>query len=195
MFSKAILIGNLGKDPELRTLQDGRGVARMRLAVSDMVKGPNGQKTEVTVWWEIEAWGQLADLVGRQGRKGRQAFVEGRMVFESWHDRDNQARETKKVIADSIRFLGGKAEKDQHASGAPAPAAAPPPAPAGATAPAAPPAAATPPAPPAPSTTSKGEPAPLPDVGEQLSDTEPVDPYPEDSDEAPSSGIRFLAKG
>lgn len=179
MFSKAILIGNLGKDPELRTLTDGRAVARMRLAVSDMVKGPNGQKTEVTVWWEIEAWGQLADLVGRQGRKGRQAFVEGRMVFESWHDRDKQARETKKVIADSIRFLGGKSEKEQHGNGAPAPAA---------------PAAAAPPSP-APASTTSVEPAPLPDVGEQLSSTEPVDPYPEDSDDEPSSAIRVLAKG
>lgn len=120
MINKVILIGNLGKDPEVRYTQGGQAVVNLRVATSRQWTDKNGGgKKEETEWHEVEAWGKLAELCGEYLAKGRTVYVEGRLKTDTW-EKDGQRRSRVKIFAEQIKFLGSKSGKPSDA-GDPAP--------------------------------------------------------------------------
>jgi len=107
MVNKAILIGNLGKDPEVRFTPSGRAVARFSIATTEKWTDPQGQRQERTEWHNIVVWGKQAETCGQYLAKGRQVFVEGRITNRSYDDKDGNKRYISEVIARDVRFLGG----------------------------------------------------------------------------------------
>jgi len=106
--NKAILIGNLGADPEVRFTPGGQAVANFRIATSESWNDKNGQKQERTEWHRIVVWGKLAELCGEYLAKGRQCFVEGRLQTREWTDKENRKNYTTEVVANSVVFLGAR---------------------------------------------------------------------------------------
>ena len=108
-LNKALLIGNLGKDPEIRYTQNGQSVATFSLATSENWTDQGGNKQERTEWHNIVAWGKLAELSQRFLAKGRQVYIEGRIQSREWTDQSGGKRRTTEIIATSIVFLGNRA--------------------------------------------------------------------------------------
>lgn len=106
--NKAILIGNLGQDPELRTTGGGTPVATLRIATSERRKDRDGNWTDHTEWHSVVCFGRTAENAGRYLAKGRQVHVEGRIQTRKWQDRDGRDRYTTEIVADQLRFLGGR---------------------------------------------------------------------------------------
>ncbi len=111
MVNKVILVGNLGKDPEVRYTSGGQAVANLRIATSrNWTDKQSGQKREETEWHDVEVWGKQAEQCGEYLAKGRQVYVEGRLKTDKWQDKQSgQDRYKVKVVADTVRFLGGGA--------------------------------------------------------------------------------------
>ncbi|MBD3321925.1 MAG: single-stranded DNA-binding protein [Chitinivibrionales bacterium] len=105
--NKAILIGNLGKDPELKYTPSGQAVCSFPLATSERFTDKSGQKRERTEWHNIVAWNKLAELANQYLQKGRSAYIDGRIATRSWDDRDGNKRFKTEVIAREIVFLSG----------------------------------------------------------------------------------------
>src|SRR5512145_1704973 len=110
MVNKVILVGNLGKDPEVRYTSGGQAVANLRIATSrSWTDKQSGQKKEETEWHDVEVWGKQAEQCGEYLAKGRQVYVEGRLKTDKWQDKQtNQERSKVKVVAETVRFLGGR---------------------------------------------------------------------------------------
>jgi single-strand DNA-binding protein len=106
--NKAILIGNLGGDPELRSTPSGTPVATFTLATNESWTDREGQRQERTEWHRIVAWGKLAEICGQYLRKGRQVYVEGRLTTRSWEDRQGNQRKTTEIVANQMLMLGGR---------------------------------------------------------------------------------------
>src|SRR5687768_14804676 len=106
--NKAILIGNLGADPEVRFTPSGQPVANFRIATSESWNDKNGQKQERTEWHRIVVWGKLAELCGEYLKKGRQCYVEGRLQTREWTDKEGKKNYATEVVAQSVTFLGGR---------------------------------------------------------------------------------------
>ena len=106
-LNKIMLIGHLGKDPEVRYTSDGTPVATFSLATSENWTDKNGTRQERTEWHNIVAWRRLAELSKRFLVKGRQVYVEGSLRTRQWQDRDGNTRYTTEVIAQRVQFLGG----------------------------------------------------------------------------------------
>ena len=106
--NKVILIGNLGADPETRTAASGTVVSKLRLATTERVKDRDGNWNDHTEWHRVTCFGRTAENVAKFLSKGRQVYVEGRLRTEKWQDRDGNDRWTTEVIANQIRFLGGR---------------------------------------------------------------------------------------
>jgi single-strand DNA-binding protein len=109
MVNKVILVGNLGKDPEVRYTSGGQAVASLRIATSrSWTDKQSGQRKEETEWHDVEVWGKQAEQCGEYLAKGRQVYVEGRLKTDKWQDKQSgQDRFRVKVVADTVRFLGG----------------------------------------------------------------------------------------
>jgi single-strand DNA-binding protein len=107
-LNKIMLIGHLGKDPEIRYTPDGSPVATFSLATSENWTDKNGSRQEHTEWHTIVAWNRLADLSKRFLSKGRQVYVEGRIRSRDWTDRDGNKRRTTEVIATQMVLLGSR---------------------------------------------------------------------------------------
>ncbi len=109
MVNKCILVGNLGKDPEVRYTAGGQAVATLRIATSrSWTDKASGQRKEETEWHDVEVWGKQAEQCGEYLAKGRQVYVEGRLKTDKWQDKQSgQDRYRVKVVADAVRFLGG----------------------------------------------------------------------------------------
>jgi single-strand DNA-binding protein len=105
--NKVILIGNLGKDPELRYTPGGQPTASFSLATTEKWTDKNGQKQERTEWHNIVVWGKQAENVNQYLKKGRSAYVEGRINTRSWDDRDGNKKYRTEIVANQIQFLGG----------------------------------------------------------------------------------------
>ena len=108
--NKVILVGNLGKDPELSYLPSGQSVAKFSLATSRSYKDKNGELKEETEWHNIVAWGKTAEICAQYLTKGRQAYVEGRIRSRNWEDKDGNKRTTVEIHADNVVLLGGRGE-------------------------------------------------------------------------------------
>lgn len=106
--NKAILIGNLGKDPELRYTPGGKAVVSFSLATTERWSGQDGQKQESTTWHNIVAWGRPAELMKEYLAKGRQVYIEGRIVNRSYDDKDGNKRYVSEIVVQNFQFLGGR---------------------------------------------------------------------------------------
>ncbi len=117
MYHKVIIVGNLGRDPEMRYTPDGTPVTNFSVATNRRWNNPDGSQNEETVWFRVTAWRQLAELCNQYLSKGRQALVEGRLNPDRetggprvWTGNDGQPRASFEVTAINVRFLGGRGE-------------------------------------------------------------------------------------
>ena len=105
--NKVILIGNLGKDPEVRFTAGGRAVARFSVATSDAWTDAEGSRQERTEWHNIVVWGKQAESCGQYLQKGRQVYIEGSIRYRSYDDKEGNKKYITEVIAQRVQFLGG----------------------------------------------------------------------------------------
>ncbi len=105
-FNKITIIGNLGRDPELRYTPQGTAVCDFSVAVNDRKRDKAGEWQEVVTWFKITLWGKQAENASKYLTKGRQIYVEGRLQLEEWTDRDGNNRHTLTVQGNEIQFLG-----------------------------------------------------------------------------------------
>lgn len=105
--NKVILIGNLGKDPEVRFTSNGRAVARFPIATSEVWNDTDGNRQERTEWHNIIVWGKQGETCGQYLAKGRQVFVEGSIRSRSFDDKSGNKRYITEIVAQRVRFLGG----------------------------------------------------------------------------------------
>lgn len=116
--NKVILIGNLGRDPELRYTQSGMAVANLSVATTRKWKNKQtNELQEETEWHRVSVFGQTAEACGNYLAKGRQVYVEGRLKTRSWDDKDGVKRYATEVVADTVQFLGGKQDGGQARGG------------------------------------------------------------------------------
>jgi single-strand DNA-binding protein len=116
--NKVILIGNLGRDPELRYTQNGQAVVNFTLATTENWNDrSSGERIERTEWHRVVAWGRLAETCAQYLAKGRSVYVEGRLQTREWEDRDGQKRRTTEVNAQTVQFLGGRGAPGAGAKG------------------------------------------------------------------------------
>jgi single-strand DNA-binding protein len=108
-LNRVTLIGNLGRDAELRYTQSQQPVATFTIATSERWTDKQGQKQERTEWHRVVAWGRLAEFCSEYLRKGRQVYVEGRLQTRQWDDKDGNKRNTVEIVARSILLLGSRA--------------------------------------------------------------------------------------
>ncbi len=119
-FNKITLIGNLGRDPELRYTPQGTAVCDFSVAVNDRKRDKAGEWQDVTTWFKITFWGKQAENASKYLTKGRQAYIEGRLQVEEWTDRDGNNRYTLAVQGSDIQFLGdGRGESGGEHQAAP----------------------------------------------------------------------------
>ena len=111
-INKVILIGNLGKDPEVRHLEGGVSVANFTLATNDYYKDKQGTRVERTEWHNITAWRGLAEMAQKYLKKGQQVYVEGKLRTRQYQDKDNQTRYITEIVADELTMLGGRPQHD-----------------------------------------------------------------------------------
>lgn len=105
--NKVILIGNLGRDPELRYTQNGQPVTNFTIATTENWTNRDGQREDRTEWHRIVAWGRTAELCTQYLSKGRTVYIEGRLQTREWEDREGQKRRTTEINAQMVQFLGG----------------------------------------------------------------------------------------
>jgi len=108
--NKAIILGNVGKDPDIRYTADGAAIANFSVATSENWKDKAGNKQEKTEWHRISAFGKLAEIIGQYVKKGTQVYIEGRIQTRKWQDKDGSDRYTTEIVASELRMLGGKSE-------------------------------------------------------------------------------------
>ena len=109
-LNKVMLIGNLGKDPEIRYTQNGTAVANFTMATTDRWTDGSGERREKTEWHRIVVWAKQAEIVGEYLKKGRQVYVEGSLQTREWTDREGQKRYTTEVRAQRVQMLGSRGE-------------------------------------------------------------------------------------
>ncbi len=109
-LNKVILIGNLGRDPELRYTQSGQAVANFTLATTESITKRDGEREDRTEWHRIVAWGKLAEICGEYLSKGRQIYVEGRIQTREWEDKEGNKRWTTEIVARNMQMLGRRSE-------------------------------------------------------------------------------------
>jgi single-strand DNA-binding protein len=124
-INKVILVGNLGKDPEVRTLENGTKVANFTLATSETYKNRDGQKVTTTEWHNIVLWRGLAEISERFLKKGNQVYIEGKIKTRTWDDKDGNKRYTTEILGDNLTMLGGKRDAEQETPSMPTQEAAP----------------------------------------------------------------------
>ncbi|MGA9108663.1 MAG: single-stranded DNA-binding protein [Smithella sp.] len=110
MVNKVILIGRLGKDPDVRYTPDGTMVTNFNLATDEQWKDKNGEKVQKTEWHRIVTWGKLAEICGNYLVKGKLVFIEGRIQTRSWEDKEGVKRFTTEIIASNMQMLDSKGQ-------------------------------------------------------------------------------------
>jgi len=109
-FNKIILVGNLGRDPELRYTPQGTPVCSFSMATNEKRKDKVGEMQDVTTWFRVTLWGRQAEAASQYLTKGRPVYIEGRLRVEEWTDRDSKQRYTLEVHATDMQFIGGRSE-------------------------------------------------------------------------------------
>jgi len=117
-LNRVLLIGNLTRDPELRVTPKGSSVCQFGLAVNRTFKDASGQQREETTFVDIEAWGRQGEVISKYCTKGRPLFVEGRLRFDSWEDKNTgQKRSRLSVVLENFQFIGGRGDEQGGAGG------------------------------------------------------------------------------
>lgn len=115
-LNKVMLIGRLGKDPEIRYTQSGTAVASFSIATSEKFKNKAGEYEEKTEWHNIVLWQKLAELAGEYLSKGSEVFIEGRIQTRKWQDNSGNDRYTTEIVGDRMQFLSKKGDKQANGS-------------------------------------------------------------------------------
>jgi single-strand DNA-binding protein len=111
--NKVILLGNLGRDPEIRQLPSGQNVASFTVATTENYTSKTGERIKQTEWHRITAFGRLADIAGKYLHKGKQVYIEGKLRTRQWEDNNNQKHTTTEIVALTIQLIG---QANQNAS-------------------------------------------------------------------------------
>lgn len=117
MVNKAILVGRLGNDPEVRYTQDGTPVASFSLATDEQWKDKNGKKVQKTEWHKIIAWRKLGEVCGEYLTKGKLIYIEGKIQTRQWENKDGIKQYTTEIIAQSMKMLSGPGDGQSKQSG------------------------------------------------------------------------------
>lgn len=112
-FNKVILVGNLGRDPELRYTPQGTPVCSFSMATNERRKDKTGEMQDQTTWFKVTLWGRQAETASQYLTKGKPVYIEGRLRVEEWTDRDGKPRHTLEVNATDMQFIGGGARGDE----------------------------------------------------------------------------------
>lgn len=120
-FNKIVIVGYLGRDPEIRYTPQGTAVCNFSIATTEKRKDKAGEAQDVTTWFRVSAWGKQAELANQYLSKGRQVYVEGRLRQEEYTDREGNRRQSLEVTSTEIHFLGPRGENTpiggQHTAG------------------------------------------------------------------------------
>ena len=111
--NKVILVGNLGKDPELKHTGSGTAVATMTVATNERYKDKSGEWQDRTEWHNVVLWQRLAEIAAEYLKKGRSVYVEGRLQTRAWEDKQGQKRYTTEIVASDLVLLGGGGRGDE----------------------------------------------------------------------------------
>ena len=123
MYQKIVLVGNLGRDPEMRYTPSGQAVTNLNIATNRRYTNSNSEQVDETVWFRVSVWGRQAETVHEYLRKGRQVLVEGRLVADEngnpriWNRQDGTPAASFEVNAQTVRFLGGRNDAENIADG------------------------------------------------------------------------------
>lgn len=113
-FNKVILLGNLTRDPEIRSMPSGQSVCKFSIAVSRSYKGKDGDKKEETSFIDIESWGNQAETIAKYFSKGKPIMLEGRLKLDQWTDKaTDQKRSKLGVVLENFTFVSGRSDDDQ----------------------------------------------------------------------------------
>lgn len=115
-LNKVMIIGNVGRDPEMRYTPNGSAVTTFSVAVNRQWSGQDGQRHDETEWFTVETWAKLAETCNQSLAKGRKVFVEGRLRTRSWEGQDGQKRYRTEVVATSVLFLDSKIARGTEAA-------------------------------------------------------------------------------
>ena len=116
--NKVILVGNLGKAPEVRHLDNGRAVANFSIATSESYKNKAGERVTNTEWHNVVLWTPLAEIAERYLKKGNQVYIEGKLTTRSWDDQEGTKRYTTEVVGREMTLLGSRADNENNQMGA-----------------------------------------------------------------------------
>ncbi|MBY0485580.1 MAG: single-stranded DNA-binding protein [Flavobacteriaceae bacterium] len=106
MKNKVQLIGHVGQDPEIKTLEGGRKVANLSIATNEVYYKDNGDKVEKTEWHRVSVWGKLADIIESYVTKGKEIAIQGKLTHRSYDDKDGQKRYVTEVVANELLLIG-----------------------------------------------------------------------------------------
>lgn len=106
--NKVILVGNLGKDPEVRYMPSGEAITNITVATTDTWKDKSGEKQEKTEWHRVAFFSKLAEIAGEYLKKGSQVYIEGRLQTRKWQDKEGHDRYTTEIVADRMQMLGSR---------------------------------------------------------------------------------------
>ena len=115
--NKAILVGNLGRDPELRYTQNGQAVVNFTLATSETWNDKSGERVERTEWHRIVVWGKTGEMCAQYLSKGRTVYVEGRIQTREWEDKEGNKRYTTEINANTVNFIGPRGSGESSGAG------------------------------------------------------------------------------
>ncbi len=108
LVNKVQLIGNLGKEPEVKTLESGKKMARFSMATSESYRNASGEKVTETQWHNLVAWGKLAEIVEKYLVKGKEVAIEGKLINRSYNDKDGNKKYITEIQVNDLRMLGAK---------------------------------------------------------------------------------------
>lgn len=109
-FNKIIIVGNLGRDPELRYTPQGNAVCNFSVATNEKRRDKAGDLQDITTWFRITLWGRQAENASKYLQKGRPVYIEGRLRLDEWTDRDGNPRQTLDVTATEMQFIGSRTD-------------------------------------------------------------------------------------
>ena len=111
-FNKIIIVGNLGRDPELRYTPQGTAVCNFSMATTEKRRDKSGEYQDVTTWFRVTVWDKKAEVAAKYLQKGSQVYIEGRLKLDEWTDRDGNTRTTLDVTATDMQFVGGAGQRE-----------------------------------------------------------------------------------
>ncbi|MEW6733999.1 MAG: single-stranded DNA-binding protein [Acidobacteriota bacterium] len=117
-FNKIIIVGNLGRDPELRYTPQGTAVCDFSVATNERRKDPSGESKDETTWFRVTFWGRQAEVASQYLSKGRQVYIEGRLRAREWTDKDGRVRTSLEVVGTELQMLGSRGDDTAIGGGA-----------------------------------------------------------------------------